>query len=131
MKIDHIAIVVKDADQAAKTYRDMFGFEIASTMEIPGGEAKIVNVTRDDVTLELFEPLQEGGRFDFAGFLRETGGGLHHISFTTGDAEGDFQKLKSQGRKLRSDEPEVLPFGTICFVEAGDEGVLVEIMERK
>ena len=37
MKIDHIAIVVKNADDAARTYKDMFGFEIASAMEVPGG----------------------------------------------------------------------------------------------
>ena len=130
MKIDHIAIVVKNADEAAKTYRDMFGFEVTATIEIPGGEAKVVNISRDDITLELFEPLKEGGRFDFSNFLRETGGGLHHISFTTDNIEGDFKKLKSQDRKLQSEAPEVLPFGKICFIEAGDEGVLIEIMEK-
>ena len=89
-----------------------------------------MNVTRDGVTLELFEPLQEGGRFDFAGFLRKTGGGLHHISFSTDDIAGDFKKYESQGRKLRSEAPEVVPFGKIGFVEAGDEGVLVELIQR-
>jgi len=130
MKIDHIAIVVKDADQAAKTYRDMFGFEVTATRVTPSGEAKVVNISGDGITLELFEPLKEGGRFAFSDFLRETGGGLHHISVTTDDIEGDFKKLKAQGRKLQSEAPEVLPFGKMCFVEAGDEGVLIEIMER-
>ena len=90
----------------------------------------MVNISCGDITLELFEPLKEGGRFDFLNFLGETGGGLHHISFTTDDIEGDFKKLKSQGRKLQSEAPEVLPFGKMCFVEAGDEGVLIEIMGK-
>ena len=130
MKMNHIGLVVKDVDETVKTYQDMFGFEVTATRETPGGEAKVVNISRDDITLELFEPLKEGGRFDFSNFLRETGGGLHHLSFTTDDIEGDFKKLKSQGRKLQSETPEVLPFGKMCFVGAGDEGILIELVER-
>jgi len=62
--------------------------------------------------------------------LKETGGGLHHISFATDDIAADFKKLKGQGRKLQSEEPMVTPFAKIGFVGAGDEGVLIELVER-
>ena len=129
MKMNHIGMVVKDADESANTYQDMFGFEVVRTMELPGGEAKAVTMSCGDITLELFQPLKDSG--SFADFLKETGGGLHHISFATDDIEGDFKKLKAQGRKLQSEEPMATPFGKIGFVAAGDEGVLIELVEGK
>ena len=129
MKMNHIGMVVKDADESANTYQDMFGFEVVRTMEVPGGEAKAVTMSCGDVTLEMFQPLKDSGRF--ADFLKETSGGLHHISFTTDDIDGDFKKFKAQGRKLQSDEPITRPFGKIGFVVAGDEGVLIELVESK
>jgi methylmalonyl-CoA epimerase len=128
MKMNHIAMVVRDLDESARTYKDMFGFEVVNTMDIPGGEAKAVTMSCGDITLEMFQPLQDTG--GFADFLKDTGGGLHHISFTTEDIDGDFKKLKAQGRKLQSDEPITTPFGKIGFVAAGNEGVLIELVER-
>jgi methylmalonyl-CoA/ethylmalonyl-CoA epimerase len=128
MKMNHIGLVVKDVDETVKTYQDMFGFEVVSTMEMRGGEAKAVTMSCGDITLEFFQPLQDTGQF--ADFLRETGGGLHHVSFATDDIEADFTKLKAQGRKLQSEEPMTTPFARIGFVVAGDEGVLIELVER-
>jgi len=128
IKMNHIGLVVKDVDEAVKAYQDMFGFEVVSTMEMRGGEAKAVTISCGDITLEFFQPLKDSG--SFADFLKETGGGLHHISFATDDIEADFKKLKAQGRKLQSDEPIATPFGKIGFVAAGDEGVLIELVER-
>jgi methylmalonyl-CoA/ethylmalonyl-CoA epimerase len=129
IKMDHIAIVVRDADETVKTYKDMFGFEVASTMEMPGGEAKAVTISCGDITLELFQPLKDSG--SFADFLKRTGGGLHHISFATDDIDGDFKKFKAQDRKLQSEEPITTPFGKIGFVAAGDEDIIIELVEKK
>ena len=126
-KIKHIAIVVKDTEKSIEMYRDMFGFEVSDTLDVPGGEVKVVMISCGDIVLELFQPLAETGQF--ADFLKETGGGLHHIAFATDDIDEDFNRLKAQGRKLQSEEPMSLPFGKICFVAAGDENVLIELME--
>jgi methylmalonyl-CoA epimerase len=126
--MDYIAIIVKDMAKAIETYRDMFGFEVSGTLEIPSGEAKVVTMSCGDITLELFQPVVETG--SYADFLKKTGGGIHHIDFATDDIEGDFDRLKAQSRKLQSEEPITAPFGKICFVTSGDEDVLVELMER-
>ena len=128
-RIKHIAIVVKDMEKAIENYRDMFGFEVADTLDAPGGEMKVVMLSCGEVNLELFQPLTDTG--SFADFLKETGGGLHHIALTSDDVDGDFQKLKAQGRKLQSDEPLDTPFGKLFFVSTGDEAVSVELMENK
>ena len=128
MKMNHIGLVVQNVDETVKTYQDMFGFEVVSTREERGGEAKAVTMSCGDIMLEFFQPLKESG--GFADFLKETGGGLHHVSFATDDIEGDFEKLKAQDRKLQSDEPIATPSAKIGLVAAGDENVLIELVER-
>ena len=39
-KIDHIGIIVKDADEAVKTYSEMFGFEVVEEMGGAGRRIK-------------------------------------------------------------------------------------------
>ena len=74
-KIDHIAVVVKDVDKAAKSYADMFGFKVVEKRESPGAEFTSVMMALGDMRLELFQPLKEGS---FSKFLEERDGGLLH-----------------------------------------------------
>ena len=62
-KIDHIGIVVKDADEALKVYSEMFDFEVVEEMGGPGGEFKAVLVKTGDITLEFLQPLTDQGSF--------------------------------------------------------------------
>jgi len=128
-KIDHIAIVVKDADKALKLYSEMFGFKAVEKMDGPGGEFKAVLVRAGDITLEFLQPLKEGTAF--ARFLAERGGGLHHVSFATDDIAGELKKLRAQGRKLQNEEPMELPEAKIAFIHpSAAENVLIELVQR-
>ncbi len=128
-KIDHIGIVVKDADEALKAYSDMFGFEVVETIDGPAGEFKAVLVRVADITLEFLQPLTDEG--SFAKFLKERGGGLHHISFATNNIKHDLKTLKEQGRELINEEPMSLPDAKIAFVHPNAaENVLIELVQR-
>ena len=128
-KIDHIGIVVKDAAEALKSYSGMFGFEVVEEMGGPGGEFKAVLVKAGDITLEFLQPLTNQG--SFAKFLKERGGGLHHVSFETNNIKQDLKKLKAQGRKLINEEPMSLPGAKIAFVHPdAAENVLIELVQR-
>ncbi|HUT67124.1 MAG TPA: VOC family protein [Dehalococcoidales bacterium] len=128
-KIDHIAIVVKDADEALKVYSEMFGFKLVEEMAGPGGEFKAVLVRAGDITLEFLQPLKPGT--SFARFLEEKKGGLHHVSFATDDIDGELKTLKAQGRKLQNEEPMLLPNAKIAFIHPGAaENVLIELVQR-
>jgi methylmalonyl-CoA/ethylmalonyl-CoA epimerase len=128
-KIDHVAIVVKDADAALKLYSEMFGFEVVETLEGPGGEFKAVLVRVGDITLEFLQPLTDES--SYARFLKERGGGLHHVSFETGDIEQEIKTLKAQGRRLINEEPISLPGARIAFIHPGAaENVLIELVQR-
>jgi methylmalonyl-CoA epimerase len=128
-KIDHIALIVRDVDKAAKSYADMFGFKVVEAREGPGGEFKSAMVRAGDITLELFQPLKSGTAF--ARFLEERGGGLHHVSFATDDIVKELKNLKAQGRKLQNEEPMVLPNAKIAFIHpSAAENVLIELVQR-
>ncbi len=128
-KIDHVAIVVKDAEEALKLYSDMFGFEVVETLEGPGGEFKAVLVRVGDIALEFLQPLTDES--SYARFLKERGGGLHHVSFETGDIEQEIKTLKAQGRRLINEEPISLPSARIAFIHPGAaQNVLIELVQR-
>jgi methylmalonyl-CoA/ethylmalonyl-CoA epimerase len=129
-KIDHIAIVVKDIDKAIKGYEEMFGFKKLSKMEFGAGDAIVAMIKVGDITLELFQPVKEGSAFDK--FLKEKGGGLHHISFLTDDIVKEIKNIKAKGRKMTHNEPITLPDAKIAFVDAASaENVSIELAERK
>ncbi len=128
-KIDHIAIVVKDIDKTIKSYGDMFGFKLVDKREF-GGEAIAANIKVGDITLELFQPTKSGSAFDK--FLKEKGGGLHHISFLTDDIVKDIKNIKAKGMKMQHNEPIALPDAKIAFVDASSaDNVSIELAERK
>jgi methylmalonyl-CoA epimerase len=128
-KIDHIAIVVKDIEKAAKSYADMFGFKVVEKREGPGGEFTSEMLALGDIHVELFQPLKPGSHMKF---LEERGGGLHHVSFLTDDTAKEMKKLKAQGIKLQNEEPIQLPNAKIAFIHpSAAENVLIELVERK
>ncbi|OGO42568.1 MAG: hypothetical protein A2137_01325 [Chloroflexi bacterium RBG_16_58_8] len=128
-KIDHIAIIVKDADAALKAYSEMFDFKVVEQMAGPGGEFKAVLVRAGEITLEFLQPLKAGTAFDR--FLKERGGGLHHVSFATDDIVKELKALKAQGKRLQNEEPIVLPKAKIDFIHpATAENVLIELVQR-
>jgi methylmalonyl-CoA/ethylmalonyl-CoA epimerase len=128
-KIDHIAIIVKDADEALKNYSGMFGFEVVEKMGGPGGEFKAVLVRVGDITLEFLQPLTDKG--SFARFLQERGGGLHHVSFATNDINKELKSLKAKGKHLLNEEPMSLPDAKVAFIHPeAAENVLIELVQR-
>ena len=127
-KIDHIAVVVKDIDEAARAYADMFGFKAGGKREGPGFVSMFA--TLGDIKMEFFQPLSADN--PFGKFLEKTGGGLHHISFVTDDVDKEMKKLKAQGRKLQDEAPRQMPDAKIAFIHpSAAENVLIELIERK
>ena len=128
-KIDHVAVVVKDVEKAAKTYADMFGFKLIEKMEGPGGEFTSIMMSAGEIRIELFQPLKKGS---FSKFLEERGGGLHHVSFATDDIGKEVKNLKTQGKRLQNDEPMSLPNGDkVAFVHpSAAENVLIELIQK-
>jgi len=95
-RIDHIAVAVKDYDQALRFFRDILGAVPGSYAEVPGQKYFWRNFALGDLTrLEILAPTGAGSFLD--GFLSKRQGGFHHITLETPDLEAMIERLEKNG----------------------------------
>ncbi len=95
MKIDHVAIAVKDVESAAKQYREALGVEDVEfeTVETEGVKVAILHLENGRV--ELMEPTNPNSPIQK--FLEKKGEGLHHLALETNDIEGEVTRMEGCG----------------------------------
>src|SRR3990170_616945 len=127
-RIRHIAVVVRDLEQALGFYRDTLGLPVrkVETLVEQGVKAALLDIENSEI--ELLEPLStESG---IGRFLERRGEGLHHVCFTTPDIRAEMADLKARGVELIDEEPRRGIAGLICFLHPrAHAGVLVELVE--
>jgi methylmalonyl-CoA/ethylmalonyl-CoA epimerase len=127
-KINHVAIVVADIDEALKFWRDALGIEMSHLEDVPSQKAQVAFLPLGDSEVELVKPTADDT--GAAKFLAERGGGMHHLCFETDDLAGMLTDLKEKGLRLINEEPIVLPGRKMAFVHPKSTGgVLVELYE--
>ncbi len=96
-KVDQIGIVVRDVEKTAKYYERLLKQESLRPIEFitDNVKLKIVFFQLGDVQLELIQVLK--GENIHTKFLRERGGGLHHLGFFVKDLEKELATLKKEG----------------------------------
>ncbi|MBN1179735.1 MAG: methylmalonyl-CoA epimerase [Anaerolineae bacterium] len=129
MNLHHIAIAVRNLDEALAFYQDALGLELAERRAVPEEGVEIAFLPAGEAELELLQPLSaEGG---VAGFLEKRGEGLHHICLKVPDIDAAMEQLKAGGARLLSDAPKTDAHGTrYVFVHPRSaHGVLLELYE--
>jgi methylmalonyl-CoA/ethylmalonyl-CoA epimerase len=128
-RIHHIALVVRNLDEALVFYRDKLGLPLhkVETVEEQGVRAALLNL--ENTEIELLEPLSaESG---VGRFLERRGEGLHHVCFTTPDIRAEMAALREREIELLDTEPRYGLAGLICFMHPrAHAGVLVELVEE-
>jgi methylmalonyl-CoA epimerase len=128
-RIHHIALVVRNLDEALVFYRDKLGLHVhkIETVEEQGVKAALLNL--ENTEIELLEPLSaESG---VGRFLERRGEGLHHVCFTTPDIRAEMASLRDRQVELLDEEPRYGLAGVICFMHPrAHAGVLVELVEE-
>jgi methylmalonyl-CoA epimerase len=127
--IHHVAIVVRDLDEALVFYRDTLGLEVTERGEVPEEGVEIAFLPTSEGEIELLQPLDEES--GVARFLEKRGEGLHHICLTVEDVEATLERLRAAGARLLSEEPRVNARGArYVFVHPRSaHGVLLELYE--
>jgi methylmalonyl-CoA/ethylmalonyl-CoA epimerase len=127
-KVNHVAIVVADIDEATKFWRDILGIQVDHVEEVPSQKSKVAFLPVGDTEVELVQPTSDDT--GAAKFLAERGGGMHHLCFEVDDCAATMAELKEKGVRLLSEEPNVLPGRKMAFVHPKSTGgVLVELYE--
>lgn len=130
--IDHVAVVVRDIDEALPRYRALFGLIPDHPVEtvaaqgvrlcfLPSGPAPAARI-------ELIQPVDpESG---VARFLDSRGEGLHHVCFGTTDLAAELARLAAAGAELIDHVPRPGAEGPVGFVHPRTlNGVLWELLE--
>jgi len=90
-KINHIGIIVSDVEEGVKLFRDGMGMEFLRVENLPDWNSKIAFFQCGEVLIELVEPTAES---DGMTFLKEKGGGIHHIAYEVDDIEEAHAQAK-------------------------------------
>ncbi len=130
MKLDHIAIVVKDLDEAIFTYGQKLGIPLESRKRIEQEGIEIAVMTIDNAHIELVKPLENNS--GVAKFLEKRGEGLHHICLEVENIETLIKSLQVSGIKLIDTKPRIGYKGNkAIFVHpSSTDGVLIEFYEK-
>lgn len=98
MRIDHIAIVVKDLESALENFKNVLSISHVDLEDVPTEKVKVAILNLEDTKIELVQPLEPDS--PISKFLTEKGEGIHHLAITADDIEKDVERASSNGAKI-------------------------------
>ncbi|QHC61174.1 VOC family protein [Rathayibacter sp. VKM Ac-2760] len=121
--IDHIGIVVQDAERAAVYYTDRLGLRIVDDEVLDEPGVRVMYLAAGPDLIQLVQPLREG---PVRSWLDANGEGLHHVCLRVQDIGALLSELGDQddavtfrgGRRRRA-----------CFLMNAPVGVRIELTE--
>lgn len=98
MRIDHIAIVVKDLERALKNFKNTLSIDHVDLEDVQSEKVKVAILKLEDTRIELLQPLDDSS--PVSKFLTEKGEGIHHLAITANDIEKDVERASANGAKI-------------------------------
>ncbi|HDJ50986.1 MAG TPA: methylmalonyl-CoA epimerase [Thermoprotei archaeon] len=129
-RINHIAIAVENLDDAVDTFKQILGIEPGEIKEVSDQKVRVAMFDVGGVYVELIEPTSEDS--PIYKFVKEKGGGLHHIAFSVSSLNDVIQKLEEKGFIWINKEPRIGAEGKpIAFLHPkSTKRVLIEFVEE-
>ncbi len=129
-KIDHIAIAVRDIDEAAEFFAETLGLTLGGIEEVAEQKTKVAFIQIGEVRIELVQPMVPDS--PVGKFIDKRGEGIHHIALSTDAVEDDLKALADKGVRLIDKKPKTGAHGAkIAFLHPkSSHGVLTELCER-
>jgi methylmalonyl-CoA/ethylmalonyl-CoA epimerase len=129
LKIDHVAIVVRDLDAAIALYTQTLGFQPVYRETIADQGVEAVGLQAGDSVIELLLPLDPDS--PIARFRGEAETRLHHTAYRVDDIETALADYKSKGVRLIDEHPRKGAHGNrIAFLHPKSTGgVLIELCQ--
>ena len=128
--VDHVAIAVRDLDEALAWYVRVFGATLAhrERIESDGVEEALIKVGTSYI--QLLSPFRDDS--PVARYLAQRGEGLHHVGYRVADCAQALAAVKSAGARVIDDAPRPGSRGTtVAFVHPkGALGTLIELVEE-
>lgn len=128
-KINHIAIVVEDIEQALEVYRDVIGLPLEQIAEEPAEQVRVAFLPTPSGEIELIQPTTADS--GVAKFLAKRGEGLHHICLEVENIEATVHEMTTRGLEVLG-QPRLNKRGEkyVFIHPKSAHGVLLELYER-
>jgi methylmalonyl-CoA epimerase len=128
-KVNHIAIAVKDLDQAAKFYQNTLGLSLSGVEVVAEQKTKVGFFKIGESNIELVQPAEPGSPLDK--FLETRGPGIHHICLEVDDIEAEIKSLLDKGVPMIDQKPRLgAHHSKVAFIHPkSSNGVLIELVE--
>lgn len=129
-KVHHVAVVVKNLDEALGVYDSLFGVKPSKIETIPQQGVKAALLPMGDGgEIELLEPIDPQG--GVAKFLETRGEGIHHICLQVDDVDKELRTLADKGVQLIDKQGRPGLAGKIGFIHPkSTKGVLIELAQK-
>jgi methylmalonyl-CoA epimerase len=131
-RIDHVAIIVRNIEQALVFYRDTLGIKPSEIKEVPTEQVRIAFLPLGGPggsEIELIEPTTPDS--SLAKFLDKRGEGLHHICLEVENIDAALKEMQEKGAPILDKQPRIAAEGRAIFVHPkAANGVLLELLEK-
>jgi len=91
-RLDHVAVAVRDTEEALRYFRDGLGLRVESSEEREVPPVRLTYLDAGNAWIQLLEPLDPAGEF-----ARGLEYGLHHICFGVDDVAHAAAELAPEG----------------------------------
>jgi len=127
--LDHVAIVVKDLDDAIALYTQTLGFSLVYREIVADQSVEAVGLRTGDAVIELLRPLSDDS--PLARYRGEAATKLHHTAYRVADIRAELARLKAAGVRLIDEAPRRGAHGnTVAFLHPKSTGgVLIELCQ--
>jgi methylmalonyl-CoA/ethylmalonyl-CoA epimerase len=128
-RIDHVALLVADLDEAMTLYSARFGVAFTFRERNDEGGFEVAGFEVGDAHVELLAPTRPDSVI--SGALEKRGPGIHHIGLEVEDLDARLAELQASGVRLTSESPRRGTGGSrIIFLHPkGLLGSMLELVE--
>ncbi len=128
-RIDHIAIAVKNLEEAAKFYLEVMRLALSGVEVVSAQKTRVGFFEIGETRIELVEPAASDS--PLVKFLETKGQGIHHLCFEVDDVEAEVRRYIEKGATMVDTKPRPGAHNTqVAFVHPKSSGgVLIELSE--
>ena len=125
-RIDHIAIVVEDLQNALGFWQQALGLTLEHVEEVPEQLSEIAFLPAGGSEVELVRPTT--GDSGIARYLQKRGPGIHHICFEVEDIDAEYERLRGEGVVMTT-PIETEEWGERFFQVTDPNGVVIQLVQ--
>lgn len=131
MEIAHIAVAVKDLNEALSAVQKVLGLKASPKEVVEDQKVQLQFVSIGGVKFEFLEPTTSDS--PISKFLEKRGNGIHHIAIYVDDIRAKLKELKAANIPLIDQEPRMgADHCEVAFLHPkAVAGILVELIQKK